>query len=299
MEPILDRIKKGEILVADGAMGTMLFQKGLKPGECPETLNLTNPEILEDIARDFLNAGAEIIQTNTFGASPINLREYGMEDKTEEINTIAVSCVKKSVKGQAYISGSCGPSGKLLKPYSDVSSESLFLSFFRQMKALVTSDVDIICVETMIDLQEATLAIKAAKTVSPQIPVMATMTFDKTPKGFYTVMGVSIKKAAVDLQEAGADIVGSNCGNGIENMVEIAVEFSNSTPLPLLIQSNAGQPETREGKLFYSETPGLFAEKTKDLIDAGVSIIGGCCGTTPEHIKAIRKSVNSFQHSTE
>ncbi len=299
MEPFLDRIKKGEILVADGAMGTMLFQKGLKPGDCPETLNLTNPEILEEIAKDFLNAGAEIIQTNTFGASSIKLREYGMEDKTEEINTIAVSCVKKSVKGHAYISGSCGPSGKLIKPYGDVTPESLFRSFFRQIKALVTSNVDIICIETMIDLQEAAQAIKAAKTVSPQIPVMATMTFDKTPKGFYTVMGVSIEKAAVDLQEAGADIIGSNCGNGIENMVEIALEFSNSTNLPLMIQSNAGQPETREGKLYYSETPELFTEKTKDLINAGVSVIGGCCGTTPEHIKAIRKSVNSFQLSTE
>jgi len=294
MNTIFKRIKNREILVADGAMGTMLFARGLKPGEPPESVNLKNPEILEEIAQAYLDAGADIIQTNTFGASPLKLSDYGMQDKTEEINRIAVEKVRKVVREKAYVSGSVGPSGKLLKPFGDTEPDDIYLSFKRQMKALINADVDLICIETMTDLNEASLAIKAAKSISPEIPIMATMTFDETPRGFYTIMGVSIEDAVVGLQKAGADIIGSNCGNGIENMIKIAREFKKLTILPTIIQSNAGIPEMKEGKLFYSETSEFFAEKTKELIDAGVSIIGGCCGTTPEYIRAIRKVVDNY-----
>lgn len=293
MIPILERLKEGDVLVADGAMGTMLLQRGLQSGVCPESLNLTKPETLEEIASLYLNAGADIVQTNTFGASPLKLSEYGLEDKTEEINKSAVFKVREVVGGRAYVLGSCGPSGKILVPYGDTEPEDVFESFKRQMTSLLGAGVDIICVETMIDLQEAIFAIKAAKSVSQDIPVAATMTFDKTAKGFYTVMGVSIEDAAAGLREAGADIVGSNCGNGIENMVKIAREFKKVSALPVIIQSNAGQPETKKGVLLYAETPQLFAEKTRELIDTGISIIGGCCGTTPEHIRAIKNTVGS------
>ncbi|MCK4311375.1 MAG: homocysteine S-methyltransferase family protein [Candidatus Cloacimonetes bacterium] len=294
MNPILKRIRNGEILIADGAMGTMLFAKGLKPGEPPESVNLKNPEILEEIAQAYLDAGADIIQTNTFGASPLKLSDYGLQDKTEEINRIAVERVKRVVGNKAYISGSCGPSGKLLKPFGDTEPDDIYQSFKRQMKSLINAGIDLICIETMTDLNEATLAIKAAKSISTIIPVMATMTFDETPRGFFTIMGVSINDAVTGLQKAGADIIGSNCGNGIENMIKIAREFKKLTILPTIIQSNAGIPEMKDGKLVYSETPEFFGEKAKELIDAGVSIIGGCCGTTPEHIKAIRKVVDNY-----
>ena len=294
MNTIFKRIKNREILVADGAMGTMLFARGLKPGEPPESVNLKNPEILEEIAQAYLDAGADIIQTNTFGASPLKLSDYGMQDKTEEINRIAVERVRRVVGNKAYVSGSCGPSGKLLKPFGDTEPEDIYKSYERQMKSLINAGVDLICIETMTDLNEASLAIKAAKSISPEIPIMATMTFDETPRGFYTIMGVSIEDAVVGLQKAGADIIGSNCGNGIENMIKIAREFKKLTILPTIIQSNAGIPEMKEGKLFYSETPEFFAEKSKELIDAGVSIIGGCCGTTPEYIRAIRKVVDNY-----
>ncbi len=276
-------------MVADGAMGTMLFQRGLKPGECPESLNLTAPEVLEEIAQLYFDAGADIIQANTFGASPLKLSDYGLEDKTEEINSKAVECVRKVVGDKAYIYGSCGPSGRLLKPYGDTDHDVLCRSFERQIKALIDAGVDTICIETMTDLHEATLAIKAAKSISQNMPVMATMTFDDTPRGFYTVMGVNIPDAARCLQEAGADIIGSNCGNGIENMIRIAREFKEVSNLPIIIQSNAGIPEMRDGELFYPETPEFFALKARELINIGVSIIGGCCGTTPEHIRAIRR----------
>ena len=293
MKPILERLKSGEVLVADGAMGTMLFQRGLKPGECPELFNLTHPEILDEIASLYLQAGADIIQTNTFGGSPLKLSNYHLEAKTKEINQTAVSIVKKVVEDKAYVSGSCGPSGEMLKPYGNIEKETMFNSFKEQISALINAGVDLICIETMTDLQEIMLAVKAAKSVSPKTPVMATMTFDKIPKGFFTIMGVSIEKAVDGLTEAGADIIGSNCGHGIDNMIGIAKQIKKISGKPVVIQSNAGLPEYKGNELVYPESPSYFAEKTIELIEAGVSIIGGCCGTTPEHISAIRKVVDS------
>ena len=289
----LDRLKNGEILVSDGAFGTMLIQRGMRAGECPEFLNIKKPELIKEIARLYLDAGAEIIHTFTFGASPMKLSEYGLEDKTEEINERAVLNVRKVAGNRAYISGSCGPSGRILKPYGNTDPDVLYWFFVRQMEALIGAGVDMVTVETMTDLYEAAFAVKAAKHVSPQTPVIATMTFDETPRGFYTVMGVTVQKAAEGLREAGADIIGSNCGNGIENMIKIAREFKQVTTLPVMIQSNAGKPKLIGNTVNYPETPEFFAEKTRELIDAGVSIIGGCCGTTQEHIRAIKNVVDS------
>ena len=293
MKPILERLKGGEVLVSDGAMGTMLFQRGLKPGECPELFNLTHPEIPEEIASMYFQAGADIVHTNTFGGSRLKLSNYQLEAKTKEINRKAVEAVKKAVDKKAYISASCGPSGEMLKPYGNVEKETVYNSFLEQISALIESGVDLICIETMTDLQEAVLAIKAAKSVSPLIPVMATMTFDKIPKGYYTIMGISIEKAVEGLTDSGADIIGSNCGHGIDNMIEIAKHIKKISDKPIMIQSNAGLPENKGSELVYPESPSYFAEKTVELIEAGVSIIGGCCGTTPEHISAIRKVVSS------
>jgi 5-methyltetrahydrofolate--homocysteine methyltransferase len=299
MEPILERLKKGEIIVGDGALGTMLFQRGLESGQCPELLNVTKPEVVEEIAQLYIEAGAEIITTNTFGASPVKLANYLLENRTEEINMVAVSIVKNAAsiasRSGVYISGSCGPSGKILKPYGDADPGELYAGFLRQMKVLLDERADIICIETMTDIQEAILAVKASKSLSTTRPVIATMTFDETPRGFYTIMGVSIRDACENLQKAGADIIGSNCGNGVEKMIKVAREFKRFSSLPLIIQSNAGLPEIKDGKLFYSETPEFFADKTKELVEAGVSIIGGCCGTTPDHIRAIRKTVDSIR----
>ena len=292
MRSILEHLKKGKILVSDGAMGTMLFERGLRSGDCPELLNLSKPEILEEIAQIYFEAGADIIQTNTFGGSPLKLSDYGLEDKCEEIISKAVECVRKVIGDNAYISGSCGPSGRLLKPYGDTEPELLLTGFERQMDALAKAGVDIICVETMTDLHEATLAVRAAKNINPEIPVMISMTFDKIPKGYYTIMGVNIEDAVKGLEDAGADIIGSNCGNGIDNMIEIAIQIKELSDRPILIQSNAGIPENNDGEIVYPESPTYFEEKTLELIEAGVSIIGGCCGTTPEHIQAIRKIVD-------
>jgi 5-methyltetrahydrofolate--homocysteine methyltransferase len=222
MHNFMDRIKAGEVLVADGAMGTMLIAEGLKIGDCPELLNLARPELISKIARSYAEAGAQIVHTNTFGGSALKLASYGLDGKTEEINGRAVEIAKNAVGDKARVSGSCGPSGKILAPYGDAKPETVYESFKRQFKAMIASGIDILTIETMVDIEEAKLAIKAACDISKDIPIMATMTFDSTPDGFFTIMGATIPQAASELKDAGADLVGSNCGNGSENMVRIA-----------------------------------------------------------------------------
>ena len=281
------------VLVADGALGTMLLRRGLTAGDCPERMNLDHPEVLREIARLYLEAGACIIQTNTFGASPLKLVPYGLERSMKEINCRAVAAVRDVIGEQAYLSASCGPCGRLLEPYGDMPPEKVYESFRKQIEVLIAEGVDMICIETMIDLSEATLAVKAARSVSSSVPISAALTFDSTPAGFFTIMGTSPARAAESLCEAGADIIGSNCGNGLLTMIRIAEEFKAATHLPLIIQSNAGVPVLRDGVPVYLETPAFMAEHIGDLVQMGVKIIGGCCGTTPEHIAAISRVVHS------
>ena len=297
MEGLAERITGCELLLVDGAMGTMLMERGLRPGECPEAINLARPEVLQEIAGLYLEAGADIIETNTFGASPAALSRYGLDDRVEEINQAAVRAVRSAVGQRAYVAACCGPSGKLLKPYGDADPEDLYSGYRRQLESLVTAGVDAIFVETMIDLAEAKLAVRAAKEVSSTIPVVATMTFDATPRGFFTVMGVSVEQAVSGLREAGADAIGSNCGNGIEKMVEIAAAFRGCSKMPLVIQSNAGLPVADGGAVVYPETPEFMAARSKDLLAAGVSLIGGCCGTTPQHTRAMRAVIEAHKRT--
>jgi len=294
---LIDRINNGDVLVGDGAMGTMLMKEGLKSGECPEKINLEKPEALEKIAELYFNAGADIIQTNSFGGSPLKLAQYSLDDYTEKINISAVNAVMRGIDGKAYISGSCGPCGQLIKPYGDVEPETIFENFQRQTQALINAGVDLITVETMTDINEAVLAIKASKSVSESIAVAATMTFDPTPKGFFTIMGTNTEMAVKELIDAGADIVGSNCGNGIENMILIAEEFRKFSSVPVMIQSNAGLPLLDGDNVVYPETPEFMAEQCKKLLDIGVNIIGGCCGTTPDHVSAMAKVVREYSNS--
>lgn len=299
MKPLLNSLSDSDILVSDGAMGTMLIERGLKEGECPELWNISMPDVLTEIARAYLDAGADIIQTNTFGASPLKLAQYDLADRTEEINRRAVEVVREVVGDDVYIYGSCGPSGKILKPYGDTEPDEVYASFKRQVSALMEGGVDVVGVETMTDLAEATLAIRAVKDISGNFPVIGTMTFDETPNGFYTIMGVGVEDAVSGLAEAGVDIIGSNCGNGIEVMSEIARELVEHTDLPVIIQANAGIPDMIEGRLTYPETPEFFAGEARKLIESGVSIVGGCCGTTPEHIRMLRELVDEFKRGNQ
>ncbi|MBM3313855.1 methionine synthase [candidate division WOR-3 bacterium] len=291
MRPLLERARQGETILADGAMGTRLLEAGLKLGACPEALNLEQPELLERIAREYLDAGAEIVQTNTFGASPLKLAAYGLAEQTEEINRSAVESVHRAIGDQAYLVACCGPSGRLLRPHGDTEPATIGQSFERQMRALVDAGIDAVNFETMMDLAEAEIAVRAAKAVAPKLPVVATMTFQATRRGFFTVMGNTIADCARRLAEAGADVVGANCGNGSEQMVEVAREFRRAGSMPLSIRANAGLPQLVAGRPVYSETPEFMAAKIPHLVQARVSIIGGCCGTTPAHIRAFRAAL--------
>lgn len=293
MEDILKRLERGDVIVGDGSLGTLLIERGLRHGNAPEEFNLTRPHVLEEIASMYLEAGAEIITTNTFGASPLRLRHYSLQGKMEAINCIAVEAVRKSVGNNAYVSASVGPTARMIKPLGDTEPEEISLCFERQIAVLLAAGADLICIETMTDLTETLLAVKAARSLDLKIPVIATMTFGKTPRGYFTIMGTSIENAAVELERAGANAVGSNCGAGMETMVEIAAVFRRYASLPVVIQGNAGLPVETENGVEYPETPDFFAAKTNELLDLGVQIIGGCCGSGPEHIRAIRKAVDS------
>lgn len=297
MRGLLQRLRAGEVLVGDGAWGTQLMTRGLAPGDSPEAFNLDHPERLVEIAGLYLDAGADLITTNTFGGSPLRLAAHGLEARCEEINRRAVEALRPAVGGRAHISGSVGPSGAILRPYGDAEPELVGEGFRRQIGALVEAGAELICIETMIDLAEAKLAVAAARACSADIPIIATMTFDATPRGFFTVMGATVEQACAVLVEAGADLVGSNCGNGIEKMVEIARELDRHARVPIAIQSNAGLPEHHDGGLVWPEGPEHFAERVPELIELGVTVIGGCCGTGPEHVRAIRTAVDAHRRT--
>lgn len=292
MRPFLKRIAAGETLCGDGAWGTQLMARGLNPGDSFEALNLSRPEVLAEIAGLYIAAGAEIITTNTFGASPLNLAAHGLDDRTEEINRAAVEAIRPATAGQALVSGSVGPTGKILAPYGDADPNEVAKGFSRQIGALVSAGADLICIETMMDLEEARLAVTAARGISATIPVIATMTFNATPRGFFTTMGTTVEQACAVLTDTGADLVGSNCGNGMDAMVALAADFAEHASAPVAIQANAGLPEDHGGELRYPESPEFMADRVPALMDLGVVVIGGCCGTGPDHIRALRAAVD-------
>jgi 5-methyltetrahydrofolate--homocysteine methyltransferase len=293
MEGLLARLRRGEVLVGDGALGTQLMQRGLPQGQPPEWFALERPEVLEEVARLYVEAGADLVTTDTFGGTSLRLRMHGLEGERERINRRAVEAVRRAVSGRALVSASVGPTGRLLEPFGDTAPEQVYDAFAEQIATLVAAGADLLCIETMSDLTEATRAVRAAKAAAPSVPVMATMTFERTPRGYFTVMGVSVPKAMTGLVEAGADVVGSNCGSGVEDMVAIAREIGQATRHPVVIQPNAGLPDSVEGRMVYRETPEALAARVPELLEAGVAIVGGCCGTTPDHIRAVREAVDA------
>jgi len=259
---------------------------------CPEELNLSRPDVLEEVARLYAEAGSDIIQTNTFGASPLKLGSADLAGHIVEINRTAVEAVRRGAGDRALVSGSIGSTGKLML-MGETTPEEIEAGYVQQIGILVEAGVDLVCIETMTDLVELMLAVRAAKQVAPDIPCIAQMTFDPVPQGFRTIMGVSIEEAVPRLQSQGVEVVGSNCGHGLITMVEIARAFREVTDAPLIIQSNAGLPELVDGNVVYPESAEMFAEQVPGLLEIGVAVIGGCCGTTPDHIRAMRSVIDS------
>jgi 5-methyltetrahydrofolate--homocysteine methyltransferase len=268
-----------------------LHEKGLLPGECPELWNLSRPDDIYAIAKSYIDADADMIETNSFGGNSFKLASFGLSDRVLEINRAAAAISRKAAGEQKHVLGSIGPTGKMII-MGDVTDEQLYYAFKEQAIALVEGGADALIIETMSDLDEARAAVRACKE-NTTAEVICTMTFDKTDdNAFHTMMGISPAIMAKEIADAGADIIGANCGHGIRNMIGIVNEIrSVNKKIPVLIHANAGAPLFRDGKTIFPESPEEMAEYIDDLIGAGANVIGGCCGTTPIHIKKIAEIV--------
>ncbi len=294
MEKLWDRVNRREILISDGAMGTFLQVRGLQPGECPEFWCISHPEVVKAVAAAYIAAGSDLVETNSFGANAYKLKPYGVADKVDEINRAAVQLAKQAAPEWAYVAASVGPTGEIVEEEGGTATaDGLYQAFREQVVALEEGGADALCIETMLSLTEAVQAVRAAKDHT-KLPVICTFTFQADPEGYHTMMGVTPERAATEAVAAGADIVGANCGNGIVNMIDITRRMRAAQPhTPILIHANAGMPVLEGEKTVYKETPEFMASHVNELIKAGANIIGGCCGTTPDHIAAIARVVKA------
>ena len=294
LNKITDVLKTGKILVSDGAWGTFLYRKGLKSGECPELWCLTHYSEVKDIAKSYIDAGADMVQTNSFGGTRFKLEYYGLGEKTSEINEEAARASREAAGADRWVIASCGPTGKMLVT-EEITEQQMYDAFKEQAAALEKGGADAVCIETMSDIEEAVIAVKAARE-NTKLEVICTFTFEKTVRGDYrTMMGVSPADAAKACVDAGADIIGTNCGNGIERMIDIVKEIRTAAPDSfILVHANAGLPVSKDGIDTFPDSPQDMAKNIPALIEAGANIIGGCCGTTPDHISAINDAMRHF-----
>ena len=290
---LLARLERGDLLISDGATGTFLQQHGLEPGGCPEEFNASRPEVVREMARRYFDAGSDMALTNSFGGSVFMQKKYGYGERVAEFNRLAAEHARSQAPPGRFVVGSVGPTGEFLEPLGPVSESEMYDAFAEQVTALADGGADAVVVETMTAVEEAALAVRAARE-NTGLVVMATMVFDKGPRGFFTMMGVTPERAVQSMQDAGAHVIGSNCGNGIDNMVDIARRMRAETDGFLLVHSNAGIPAMRGGEIIYPESPEYMAERFKELAGLGVNIIGGCCGTGPEHIRALVSAVRKL-----
>ena len=285
---------KERILISDGAWGTFLQRKGLQPGQSPERWCIDRADDVYEIAKSYIDAGADMVETNSFGGCSLKLEHYGLAEKSFDINRAAAEISRKAAGQDKWVIASVGPCGKMLL-MGDVTKEQMYESFAEQAKGLEAGGADAICIETMSDAEEASIAIKAAKE-NTACEVICTFTYELTASGqFRTMMGLDPATGTKAAIEAGADIVGTNCGNGFERMIEIVRQIKAVCgDKPILVHANAGLPHNVDGVDVFPDSPEFMASLVGEIAKAGASIIGGCCGTTPAHITAIKQAVGKL-----
>ena len=282
-----EMLKLKKVLISDGALGTELMKLGLAAGECPEVWNIEHPDKVREVAAAYISAGSDIILTNTFGGSRIKLKKYRQDHRLAELNGAGVRLAKDAAEGKdVLVFASLGPTGEFMEPLGDITGEEMEAVFTEQLEALLEAGADGVVFETMMSLEEAACGIRAARKLGVAAAV-ASLTYNFSDKGFATMMGVTPERAAKELASAGAAMIGANCGMAADMTIELTKAFKRSTDLPLWIKPNAGAAELVNGKTIYRETPEIMARAMKEVVAAGASVIGGCCGTTPESIRAI------------
>jgi len=291
MEKGILELAKTRAVIFDGAMGTMIMASGLAAGEVPERLNRDQPERIMEIHRRYYEAGSDVVHTNTFGGNSIKLADRRAAEEMALLNRDAVRNARAVCPSGKYVAGDIGPTGKMMAPLGDVTREQMVETFFAQAEALLHEGVDLISIETMFSLEEALAAVEGAQKAGAPLIVAAT-TYQRTKKGFFTVMGETPKQCVSAFEQAGVDGIATNCTLGSRDMIDLTKELREATDRPLLVQPNAGKPVTRKGITLYEQTPEEFAHDALAIRQAGAHMVGGCCGTDDRFIRELVKALD-------
>ncbi|MGE5345296.1 MAG: homocysteine S-methyltransferase family protein [Acidithiobacillales bacterium] len=291
MSAFAQRLRRRETTLLDGGLGSLLIARGLPAGAAPETWVLDKADEVRCAHADYVEAGSEAVHAATFGANPVRLSRFSLAERCEEINSAAVRLARES--RARFVLADVGPTGEYLPPVGTGSLKWWKEAFVRQGRALAAAGPDALHVETMTDLDEALVALEALKESAPLLPVLVSLTFERKKRGFFTIMGDPLVASLRALAAGGADAVGANCTLTGADMRPLAEEARGAVDLPLVVQPNAGQPGRRDGSVFYSQEPEEFAEEMAGIASLGVELVGGCCGTDPRFIRALRKFLES------
>jgi 5-methyltetrahydrofolate--homocysteine methyltransferase len=292
-ESILE-LAKERVVLLDGGLGTELIKNGFTPGACPESWNLGNPEVIKSIHSAYYAAGADAVTTNSFGGSQIKLSSYGQEENCYELNKAAAELIQEVKPAGKFVAASMGPTGKFLKPVGEYEEEQFVESYREQARGLADGGVDFFLLETQYDLVETRCCVQGIRQVSDK-PVYATMTFNKTPRGFFTIMGIDFPKFVAEMSELDVLAVGANCTIDSKDMAEFVVSMRETTDLPIIVQANSGLPEMQKnGSVTYSQLLEEYVRYLPQIVKNGANLVGGCCGTDPDYISAMRKILDGI-----